>query len=94
MKIKWMIMDCHVVFPMLPGETNEQAEDRLIETLYAARMTPISLSNEETEENEGTSCEICKHYDCSNKDEPCASCGGDKKNFEPLGGWSELPKEE
>ena len=94
MKIRWIDMDCHVAFAMLPGETSEQAEDRLIEALDNARMNLISWSNEEIEESDERPCEICQHSDCSMEDEPCVSCGDEGKGFEPLGGWSGLPKEE
>lgn len=83
-KFRWYITDCHVVFPMLPGETTEGAEDRLIDALYKARMNPISLWNEEITESDEPPCEFCKHYDAGENSEPCVNCTKENKLFEPM----------
>lgn len=50
MKVRWIDMDCHVAFPMLPGETHEEAEDRLLEVLDTANIHLISWWDEEIQE--------------------------------------------
>lgn len=50
MKTKWISLDCHIAFKMKPGETNEDAEDRLLEVLDNARINLVSWKNEEIEE--------------------------------------------
>lgn len=86
-KVRWIDMDCHVAFAMLPGETNEQAEDRLLEALESRHINLISWEHEEVEESGEVPCEICQYYDVGRDDQPCCGCV-DGANFEPLGGWA------
>ena len=88
MKVKYMSMDVHLVIPMKKGETKEQAEDRMIDTLMKDNMNLIAWRDPEiTEYNFEPCCELCKHYAQNDEEEPCSSCNDNLSAYEPADGF-------
>ena len=78
MKVKYMSVDAHLVIPMKKGETQEQAEDRMIDALLKNNMSVIGWKEPEiTECDYEHPCELCKNYWHNMGEEPCLSCDGD-----------------
>lgn len=89
MKVKFMFMDCSIVFPMKNGESKADAEDRLLDILAKNNIELCGWKNQKIEEfDDDPGCIICKHNYKSMDEAPCVGCGEDYSNREIAEGWS------